>query len=161
MTIPQEIERKFWKALGSDRVMMLGVDGAEDGHVRPMTAQFENDHGPLWFFTSKENAMVDLLGTNARATATFSSKGHDVFASVKGTLRVDNDRAVIDRLWNNFVSAWFEGGKGDPKLTLLRLDPTGAEVWLGGSSVIAGIKLMLGANPEREFKDKVAQVDLR
>ena len=36
-----EIEAKFWKALKSDRTMMLGLDGVEHGHARPMTAQFE------------------------------------------------------------------------------------------------------------------------
>ena len=29
---------------------------------------------------------------------------------------------MIDRLWNPFVAAWFEG-KDDPKLQLLRFDP--------------------------------------
>jgi hypothetical protein len=37
-------------ALASDRTMMLGLDGVEDGHARPMTAQLEDDephgHGP-------------------------------------------------------------------------------------------------------------------
>ncbi|MGA9342215.1 MAG: pyridoxamine 5'-phosphate oxidase family protein [Rhodanobacteraceae bacterium] len=161
MATPKEIEEKFWKALESDRTMMLGVDGAEDGHARPMTAQTEDRHGPIWFFTSNENAMVQLLKQRRRATATLSSKGHDVFASVRGTLGVDNDRAAIDRLWNAFVAAWFEGGKDDPRVTLLRLDAEDAEVWLSGSSLLAGAKLLLGSDPKQDYKDKVAQVDLR
>ena len=36
--------------------------------------------------------------------------------------------------------AWYEGGKTDPKLALLRLDPEKAEIWLDASSIIAGIK---------------------
>ena len=47
MATPQEIEARFWKALASDRTMMLGLDGVEDGHARPMTAQFEGDGGPI------------------------------------------------------------------------------------------------------------------
>ncbi|MES0090053.1 pyridoxamine 5'-phosphate oxidase family protein [Mesorhizobium sp. M0030] len=42
---------------------------------------------------------------------------------MQGKLSLDNNRAVIDRLWNRFVAAWFEGGKDDPKLALLRFDP--------------------------------------
>jgi hypothetical protein len=34
MSTPQELERKPWKALSSDRVVMPGVDGAENGHTR-------------------------------------------------------------------------------------------------------------------------------
>ena len=38
MPTPRELEDKFWSALKSDRTMMLGLDGVEDGHARPMTA---------------------------------------------------------------------------------------------------------------------------
>ena len=31
-------EAKFWAALKSDMTMMLGLDGVEDGHTRPMSA---------------------------------------------------------------------------------------------------------------------------
>jgi len=160
MTTPHDLADKFWKTLKSERTMMLGLDGREDGHTRPMTAQFEDDRSPLWFFTSKDNALVQNLG-DGRAIATFTAKGHDLFASVHGRLSVDNDRATIDRLWNAFVAAWYEGGKDDPKLALLRLDADKAQVWLNGSSLIAGVKLLLGSDPKEDYKDKVAQVDLR
>jgi hypothetical protein len=35
---PAEIEARLWKALKSDRTVMLGLVGREDGHTRPMTA---------------------------------------------------------------------------------------------------------------------------
>ena len=160
MATPQELEAKFWKALSSDMTVMLGLDGVEDGHARPMTAQFEDDHSPIWFFTSKDNGIVQSLGEGQRAIATFASKGHDLFATLHGTLSLDNDRATIDRLWNRFVAAWYPGGKDDPKLALLRLDAEGAEVWLNESSVFAGMKLLMGVDPKKSYKDKVAQVRL-
>ena len=160
MATPQELEAKFWKALSSDMTMMLGLDGVEDGHARPMTAQFEDEHSPIWFFTTRDNGIVQHLGEGQRAIATFASKGHDLFATLHGTLSVDNNRATIDRLWNRFVAAWFEGGKDDPKLALLRLEAERAEVWLNESSVFAGVKLLLGVDPKKAYKDKVAQVRL-
>ena len=163
MPTPLEIEEKFWTALKSDMTMMLGLDGIEDGHARPMTAQLEGDRGPIWFFTAKDNALVQKLssGTGNRAIATFVDKGHNIFATVHGSLALDNNRAVIDKLWNRFVAAWFEGGKDDPKLALLRLDPERGEVWVDASSLVAGIKMMLGVDPKKDYRDKVAQVDLR
>jgi general stress protein 26 len=162
MPTPKELEEQFWKALKSDMTVMLGLDGVEDGHARPMTAQLEGDAGgPIWFFTTKDNALVQKLGRGNRAIATFASKGHDVFATIHGDVRVDNDRAVVERLWNRFVAAWYEHGKDDPKLALLRLDPEQAEIWQDASSMFAGIKLMLGADPKQDYKDKVAKVSLR
>jgi general stress protein 26 len=159
MPSPQDIEAKFWKALKDDRTVMLGTPSLDDGHARPMTAQFENDQGPIWFFTSKDNRLVQGLPAANRALCTFASKDNEVFACVHGILQVEGDRAVVERLWNPFVAAWYEG-KDDPKLALLRLNPEHGEVWLNESSVFAGIKMLLGVDPKKDYADKVAKVDL-
>jgi len=161
MHTDQELAAKFWKALKSDRTLMLGLDGVDDSHTRPMTAQFEDDRSPLWFFTSTDNALAQQLTSSHRAIAAFSSKGHDLFASITGSLSVDRDRTVIERLWNPFVAAWFEGGQDDPKLTLLRLDAERAEIWLNENNLLAGVKLLLGVDPKKDYQDKVADVSLR
>ena len=161
MPTTQEIEVKFWKALKSDMTMMIGLDGVEDGHARPMTAQLDGERGPIWFFTAKDHMLVQNLQAGNRAIATFTSKGHDIFATVHGTLAIDNNRATIDKLWNRFIAAWFEGGKDDPKLALLRLDAERAEIWADASSLVAGIKLLLGVDPKNDYKDNVAEVELR
>ncbi len=159
MTTPQQLEKKFWDALKSDRTLMLGVDGVEDGHSRPMTACVEGASAPIWFFTGKPNAVVEHLSQSRRAIAAFAAKDHGLFASIQGNLVVDNDRAVIDRLWNPFIAAWFEG-KDDPRLVLLRFDAEHAQVWLNENNLLAGIKLLLGRDPKQDYADKVADIDL-
>lgn len=162
MHTPQELEKKFWKALKSDMTLMIGLEGAEDGHVRPMTAQLEEDgQGPIWFFTATDNRLARRVTTPQRATAAFAAKGHDLFASIGGTLSLQTERAVVDRLWNPFVAAWYEGGREDPRLALLRFDPEHAEIWLNENPMLAGVKLMLGMDPKKHYRDRVAEVDLR
>ncbi len=160
MPTPAEIEAKFWKALKSDMTMMLGLNGVDDGHARPMTAQLDGERGPIWFFTAKDNAIVQKLPRGNRAIATFASKGHDLFATIHGSVAIEKDRAVLERLWNPYVAAWFEGGKDDPKLALIRFDAERAEIWLDERSFVAGVKLLLGADPKQEYRDKVAEVSL-
>ncbi len=92
--------------------------------------------------------------------AAFSAKGHELFASIHGNVSVDMDRAVIERLWNPFIAAWFDG-KDDPNLVLLRFDPEHAEVWLNESNMLAGVKLLFGVDPRKAYKDKVGDIDLR
>ena len=160
MTSPADLEKKFWKALKSDMTLMLGVDGLEDGHTRPMTAQLEHEErGPIWFFTSVDNGLVRQLDAPRRAVAAFAAKGHALFASIGGQLVVDTDRAVVERLWNPFVAAWYEG-KDDPRLALLRLDPDQGEVWLNENNLLAGVKMLMGIDPKKDYQDKVAKVDL-
>lgn len=159
MTTPSEIETKFWKALKSDRTVMLGLHGVDRGHARPMTAQFENDRSPIWFFTSADNALVEAGGAG-EAIATFAAKDHDLFATIHGQLHLDTDAATIDRLWNPYVAAWYEGGRNDPKLRLLRLDAETAELWLNENDVLASLKMLVGIDPKKDYADKVATVAL-
>ena len=160
MPTPQELERDLWKAIDSDRTLMLGLDGVADGHVQPMTALIEHHRGPLWFFTTRDNSLVRALERSHRAIAAFTAKDHALFASLQGELSRDDDRAVVERLWNPFVAAWYEGGKDDPSLALLRLDAEHAEIWRNASSLLAGAKLLLGVDPKRDYKDDVAHVNL-
>lgn len=160
MPTSQELASKFWKALSSDRTMMLGLDGAEDGHTRPMTAQLEEHRSPIWFFATQDNALVDKIGARQRAIATFASKGHDLFATVQGALSVNTDRSVVDRLWSRQVAAWYEGGKDDPSLALLRLDAQIAEIWVHESGLFAGVKVLLGADPKKDYAENMARVRL-
>lgn len=126
-----------------------------------MTAQLHGDKGPIWFFTARDNALVQKLAPGNRAIATFAAKNHDLFATLHGSLSIETDRTMIDRLWNRFIAAWYPGGKDDPNLVLLRLDAEKAEVWLDASSIVAGIKMLLGMDPKKDYQDKVGEVGLR
>ena len=159
MADARELEAKFWKTIDGDRTVMLGIDGVAP---RPMTALVEDDRAPIWFFTASDTDLArQLSGSRGKpATATVASKGHDLFATVNGLLVVDNDPAVIDRLWNPFIAAWFEGGKDDPKVRLLRMDPADAHVWLNEHSLLAGVKLMLGVDPKQAYQGKTGDIDI-
>jgi general stress protein 26 len=160
MNKSDELASLFWKALESDKTVMLGVDGAEDGHTRPMTAQVPEHNAPIWFFTTRDNALVQRAGKNARAIATFASKGHELFAALQGTLSEDPSRSVVDRLWNRSVAAWYPGGKDDPTLALLRFDAERAEIWRHESSVFDGVRVMFGGGPKTQRANDVAEVRL-
>lgn len=162
MPSDQEIEQRFWKELKASPFLMLGLDGARDGHTQPMTAQLKDDDGsgPIFFFTTRDNGLVSALGDSHRAIATYTAKGHDLFASIHGALHLDEDRATIDALWNSHVEAWYEGGRNDPKLALLRLDTERAELWLGGSGIGAAISRLFGKDPKADYQDNMAKVSL-
>jgi general stress protein 26 len=162
MANEQEIRTKLWKALKSDRTFMLGLADGRAGDSQPMTGLLEDDRedGPIWIFSSADVDLVQATGSGVEAVAQFVSKGHDVFASLHGLLSVTTDRAMVERLWNPFIAAWFKGGKDDPKLRLLRFDPDRAHIWLNENSMFAGIKLLLGSDPKKDYKDKVAEVSL-
>ena len=161
MPTKKEIEARFWKSLKLDMTMMLGLVDLENSHLRPLTAQLDGRKSSIWFFTAKDTAIYRNLKKSNKGLATFVSKKHDIFATLHGRLSLDTDKATLDRLWNPFVAAWFEKGKEDPKLALLRFDPAKAEIWLDDSSFFAGIRMLLGADPKKDYAKKVAQVQMR
>lgn len=155
-----ELEARFWKELKGSPFVMLGLDGARDGHTQPMTAQIQEGSHTIWFFATKDNTLIAALAQSHRAIATFTGKGHDLFASIHGEITEDTSRATIDALWNPHVEAWYEGGKDDPRIALLRLDPEKATIWKGGSSIGAAITRLLGRDPKVDYKDNMATVAL-
>ena len=165
MADTREIETKFWKALKDDRTLMLGLPDVEDGRAQPMTAQlddWEDETRPaaIYIFTAKDTDLAQDIGEGRRFTANFAAKGHDLFASFDGDVRPFNDASTIERLWNPFVAAWFEGGKDDPNLLLLRLEPDDAHIWLNENSLFAGVRLLLGRDPKKDYEGKTAEVHL-
>jgi general stress protein 26 len=162
MTSDAEIETKFWKLLKSDRTVMLGLAGVNGGHAQPMTAQLGNreGRGPIWFFTAKDVELVQAIGTGAAAMIHFASRGHDLFASVEGELVLDNNGDMVDELWSPSAAAWYEHGKDDLKLQLIRFDPSTAQLWLNATDMFVGMKMLLGANPKDDIEGNVAEVRL-
>ncbi|MES2097118.1 MAG: pyridoxamine 5'-phosphate oxidase family protein [Pseudomonadota bacterium] len=147
MATPQEIKETFWKKLADSPFVMIGLDNG--GHSEPLTAQLDKDQvDTLFFFIGKDNRLAGGGG----AMAQFVSKGHDFFACLAGSVRVDNDFAQIDKLWNKQVEAWFPGGKDDPNLALLRFDVSDAEMWETDMSLSGKLKMLFGAkiNPSEE-----------
>jgi general stress protein 26 len=127
---------------------MLQLNGDPQG-AAPMTASLDKGaNSAIWFFTGRDSRWAE----QGAATASYASKGHDLFARFTGTLTEETDRARLDNQWSNFVEAWFPGGKTDPNLLFLRMDLADAEIWSGDIGALATAKMALGMN----VRDEVA-----
>ena len=151
---PQEIAAKFLGKLKDSPFVMIGLMDGE--HSEPMTAQIDDEQpNTLFFFAGRDNR----IAKGGDAMAQFVGKGHDFFACLAGNVVIDNDRAQIDRLWNNQVEAWFPGGKEDPNLTLLRFDIDSAELWETDISISGRVKMLFGGTIRADESSSHAVVD--
>jgi general stress protein 26 len=154
----EKLEKKFWDELKSSPFLMLGLQGVDDSFTRPMTAQLDEvgDGWQIWFFAARSEDLVEALNRSDRAIATYASKGHDLFASIHGRLILDNNRDVIDRLWNPVIASWYKDGKDDPDLVLIRFDAERADIWEAqlGSTLKAALIRMLGRDPGKQHQDE-------
>ena len=146
----EELKDQFWHEMAGSSFVMLQLD-AEPGSAAPMTASLDKHaNHAIWFFTARDSR----LAAKGAATATYASKGHDLFARFKGTLTEETDRARLDKQWSNFVEAWFPGGKTDPNLLFLRMDLGDAEIWSGELGALATAKMVLGMDVRDEVAGK-------
>jgi general stress protein 26 len=151
-----ELRKKFWHAFEDSPFVMLQLDNDPDS-AAPMTAQLDRDaNHAIWFFTSRDNRFAAKGG----ATATFASKGHDVFARFHGVLSEETSRERLDKQWSTFVEAWFPGGKDDPNLLMLRLDLGDASIWASEMGVLGTAKMALGMDVRDDVKGQKVETNL-
>ena len=150
-----QLKRDLWKHMSHSPFVMIGLEGSGT-HSEPLTAQLDKDQvDTLWFFVGRDNRLVQ----GGKAMAQYVSKGHDYFACLSGTVRVDNDSGMIDKLWSRPAEAWFPGGKDDPNLALLRFDIDDAELWEADMSLSGKLKMLFGGKIKASEEGSHARVE--
>lgn len=124
----------FWERLGS---ITAGVLGTQNGAARmvPMSHQLRAGDGTIWFITARDTDLAEAAehgGTPAVYVVAEGGKG--MYAVIHGDLMQNTDPALRDDLWSLVADSWFTGGRTDPKVCVLGLVPTCAEVWLTPTS---------------------------
>ncbi|GAB2591221.1 pyridoxamine 5'-phosphate oxidase family protein [Microlunatus antarcticus] len=109
---------------------------AEDGSLvsRPLAVQQREFDGDLWFFTEDPSPKTAQVRANDQVNVAIQA-GHG-WLSISGRGSVSQDQAKIDELWSTGAEAWFEGGRDDPAVALLRVQGVTAEYWTSKAPMI-------------------------
>jgi general stress protein 26 len=130
-------KREHLKELISDFSTAMLVTRTMDGGLRsrPLAIADDQSVAGLSFATAIDSAKVKELEADDHVNV--AMQGKQKFVSVTGVARIERDRALIDRLWSEAWKPWFPGGKDDPSLCILTVDPTEAAYWdnSGGEGV--------------------------
>ena len=154
MSDAAKLKQHLWKKLSEGPFIMIGLTGSGT-HSEPLTVQLDKDLvDTLYFFVGRDNR----LAAGGAAMAQFVSRGQDFFACLSGRVAVDNDRAMIDKLWSKQAEAWFPGGRNDPNLTLLRFDIDDAELWEADISLAGKLKMLFGGKIRADEEGSHARV---
>lgn len=129
---PENLLTRFWVDLREVRTGMLGLAAEDEGHAQPMTAHFDGDHGPLWFYAHRHTPVTQAIEQAPGRAAVFHYVGprHDLYACLHGTLAVSDDAAAVGRFWSEEVARWYPGGQRDQDLALLCFTTSSAQIWL-------------------------------
>jgi general stress protein 26 len=102
---------------------------SRDGQLvsRPMAMQTRDFDGDLWFFTEDPSHKTEEVRINPQVNVALDSGNG--WVSLAGEAEVVKDAAKIDELWDTGAEAWFQNGRDDPKVALLKVVVHTAEYW--------------------------------
>ena len=92
--------------------------------VRPMAIQQVDDEGNIWFMSLKDSHKNDEISSDPFTHLLFQAGAHSGFVNIYGISEISRDQAKIDELWTPLLKTWFQGGKDDPNITLIKVIPS-------------------------------------
>ena len=69
----------------------------------------------------------------------FQGSPHSDFLHLRGIATISRDRAKIEELWEPVLRTWFTGGKDDPRITVIEVEPTEGYYWDNKHGVDTGV----------------------
>jgi general stress protein 26 len=148
---PADVEFRLWEEIESHKTGMLGPAGGEPCHAQPMTAFPERGRRQLWFYTRDDTELARRIGDGCMGAFVFQRP--DLQACMLGMMHLERDPVRIERYWNAVVSAWYPGGRTDPRLTMISFEAEDAQVWLSAVGPMRFAWEIAKANATRHAPD--------
>lgn len=128
MTETRNDFERIGELIGKARFAFV-TTSSSDGRLlsRPLAVLDRDFDGDMYFLTAEPSSKTDQVAADRQVNVSMQSG--DDFLSIAGTASVSRDQALIDELWSPAASAWFEHGREDPAVALLRVHADSAEYW--------------------------------
>jgi general stress protein 26 len=123
---------KLWHLIKDMRFAMFTHRHADGQlHAHPLTTQNRSldENAMLYFFVARATELGQRIQADGNVCVTYGDPGKDTWVSISGSARVNEERALKERLFNPMVKAWFPGGLDDANLELIEVHIAHAEYW--------------------------------
>lgn len=122
--------------------MFSTVNAKGDVHAWPMTTtKADLDNQAIWFIGDKGSDIVADLKTNKNVGLSYATQDEKNYLSITADAELVDDKDKLDELWSPVYNSFFEHGKEDKDIQLIKVIPRGAEYWTSGSSIINVFKM--------------------
>lgn len=121
------LKETFWTKMDKTHVVLLGTDG---GDPVPMSPMARKEDGAIWFITAADHDTYKASESGASATIYLCDSDAHIYGTLKGRLTAEDDADKLDQLWSPMADAWFENGRADDSVRLMKYTPQNAELWV-------------------------------
>ncbi len=126
----QDAIKKLKELSESARICMFCTELTTlPNNARPMTIQECDSEGNLWFISSADSNKNFEIADDNRVQLYFMNNGSAEYLSVFGKAFIYRDHNTIEEKWSPVAKAWFENGKEDPKVSIIRVTPDDTYYW--------------------------------
>ncbi|WP_068425070.1 pyridoxamine 5'-phosphate oxidase family protein [Janibacter terrae] len=108
----------------------------------PMGTQDLDDPGTVHFITEADSDKMHAIAANPQVNVTYSSD--DGWVSLSGTAARNDDRELLERLWDPSAGAFMEGDADNPANTLLTVTAETARYWATPGSLATVVQMAKG-----------------
>ncbi|HJR99640.1 MAG TPA: pyridoxamine 5'-phosphate oxidase family protein [Flavobacterium sp.] len=125
-----EAIKKLKELAESARICMFCTNLTElPMNSRPMSLQECDQEGNLWFISSAESNKNFEIKEENKVQLFFMNNGNAEYLSIYGKAFIYKDKSTIEKQWSSLANAWFEKGKEDPNVTVIRVTPEETYYW--------------------------------
>mgnify|MGYP006343544411 FL=1 len=127
---------------------------------RPMAVQEVDDEGNLWFISSENSNKNCEIKKDDDVQLFFSNSANSQFLSFYGHATIYTDPEKIEEIWNPVAKAWFEDGKEDQDISVIKVSPKDVYYWdTKDGKIISIFKIagaaLLGTKPDISVEGKL------
>ncbi|MEJ7557665.1 MAG: pyridoxamine 5'-phosphate oxidase family protein [Pedobacter sp.] len=114
--------------------MFTTLSDTDEFSSRPMGTAKVDEAGSIWFFTNEYSLKTKEISKENQVTLGYSDPSNNTYISVNGKAELVDDQSLKEAYFSPAIKAWFPEGAEDPKLILIKVEPTSAEYWDSSSS---------------------------
>lgn len=122
----EDVKKDFWERAGDATAGMLSAEGAPP---RPMAHTAGAEDKALWFITAEGTDIEQAAAAGKPGQFVLACAKARLYAVVTGEMRIETSREKLDEIWSPMAAAWFEDGREDDDVRLVRFTPRTGEVW--------------------------------
>jgi general stress protein 26 len=124
--------------------------------TRPMSVQRIDDEGNFWFLSANDSGLNQDLNNEPFAQLLFHGSSHSDFLNIHGTVEISEDKEKIKELWQPILKTWFTEGENDPRISVIKIEPTEGYYWDNKhGNAIAFVKMLAGAVIGKTLDDSI------
>ncbi len=124
--------------------------------VRPMSVQKVDDEGNFWFLSAKDSHKNEEISVDPFVHLLFQGSSHSDFLNIYGIASETDDKEKIKELWEPIFKTWFTEGEDDPRISVLKVEPSEGYYWDNKhGNAIAFIKQLAGAATGQTLDDSI------